>query len=128
MSQNHHSALGQRSNGDPRREMSGEGDVHTDPASLFSVFPPVIYTPTARGESSSDGNKLQLTREVAQHIAPHTVVYPSPASSSDLYPQHADMFNMLDDPRSFEDWAARRAAEDQVKALLRNAGPGYVQQ
>lgn len=69
---------------------------------------------------------MWLPNVVAQHIAPHTVTYPSPSDSADLYPHLAERFNRIDDPRSPEDWIARHASEAQVRELLRNAGPGYA--
>lgn len=115
---------------DERHHLQSAEDTSTpydNPASLFRVFPPILYTPSARGSSFSEVRVQQLKRTVAQHIACHAVVYPTPASSSDLFPQHADMFDRLDHPQSDEDWALRNLADAQVRELLKQSRPDHAE-
>ncbi|RSH84025.1 Sister chromatid cohesion protein 2 [Saitozyma podzolica] len=87
-----------------------EPGPYSDPANLTRIYPFATYTPTAR---------------VAEHISPHVVTYPTPSSSSATYPQYADYFQRIDNPRSAEDMALRQGAQQRVDQLLRDGGPGY---
>ncbi|ORY23265.1 hypothetical protein BCR39DRAFT_549569 [Naematelia encephala] len=92
---------------------SAPGGVYQDPRSLLSCFPFALYQPIAR---------------TALHISPHTTVYPTPATSTDLYPQYADVFSRIDNPQTAEDWAARTEAEMQVRGMLDTATSSYSTQ
>ncbi|WVR03096.1 hypothetical protein IAU60_000086 [Kwoniella sp. DSM 27419] len=84
----------------------------SDPANLLNVYPFMTYAPTAR---------------VAQHLSPHTRTYIPSASSTELYPQHAQTFASIDRPTSAEDWVVRQAAEARLREVL-SRGVSYVQQ
>ncbi|BEI91569.1 uncharacterized protein CcaverHIS019_0403890 [Cutaneotrichosporon cavernicola] len=73
------------------------------------MIPFAHYTPTAR---------------VTEHFAPHTVSYTPPTSVADVYPQHAQAFQALEQPQTVQDWQMRQAAEAHILAALQG-GSSY---
>jgi hypothetical protein len=67
----------------------------------------------------------QLIDVVAEHFAPHTVTYPTPLPSAELFPQHADHFRRMDNPQNMDDWDMRNATELRAREMLAQAQQGY---
>ncbi|KAK1921174.1 hypothetical protein DB88DRAFT_92041 [Papiliotrema laurentii] len=86
------------------------GIVYDDPTNLLRVYPFITYQPTARA---------------AMHFSPHTAVSQPMPSASEIYPQHAEVFQRIDQPRTAEDWAMRNTAEARVRGML-NSGNSYM--
>nr|XP_019013987.1 uncharacterized protein I206_00064 [Kwoniella pini CBS 10737]OCF52768.1 hypothetical protein I206_00064 [Kwoniella pini CBS 10737] len=109
-SQNSSSHSNGHSQQQQQQQQQYEG-TYEDPSNLLAVYPFMSYAPTAR---------------VAEHLSPHTTTYLPFPSSSELYPQYAEVFNRLDNPTTIEDWAMQQAAEARLReALSANGANAY---
>ncbi|WVO15130.1 hypothetical protein L204_102774 [Cryptococcus depauperatus] len=62
------------------------------------------------------------TARVAQHLSSHSVYPENAPSVYDMYPQYAQAFEKMDNPKSFQDWQIRHDAEVKVCSAVKKSG------